>query len=964
MKFKTTKLRDAIAFALVVGATAAFGTGAAFAQTDDESTESAETLDTVVVTGTRIQSQTITASSPVTEIQKEEFQFAGATRVDDLINQYPQMAPYFDSFANNPSTGYPTVDLRALGPQRTLPLVNGFRLPPGATNNVAGANLRDISIVPAALVSRVDILTGGASAVYGSDAIAGVVNFVLDTEFEGVSISTGYSAFQHDNDNDYMQDLQEAANYPYESGNSGFDGVSRNVDIAIGSSFADGAGHAMAWLTWRKNDALFQGQRDYSSCALNAAGTACGGSPTNAAGNFYIYQLDPVDGSLYDASQGSLNPDGSWNDAYGAPYNYAPINYFQRPDERYTFGSSVKYEVNEHFRPYLETMFLNRQDSTQIAESGVFFSQLSDISCDDPLIGSLCADLGFDPSVPLEIQVAKRNLEGGPRIRIDETMQFRFATGAEGSINENWAYNASILYGRTRDDSQGLNDFLNDRIQDALLGCPADAFAGCVPYRVFEPGGVTVEAANALAGVSIFETVTSLTSVNAYVTGDLGFGLGWADGENVSLVVGGETRKEDYDFNADTNSQLNNFAGAGAAATPVSGEVKVTEFFMESQVPLIRDAGILDALTLDLGYRLSDYNLSGNADTYKIGFAAEFGMFRARGGYNHAIRAPSTGELFSTQGLALFGGADPCGGPTPLYTAAQCANTGVTAAQYGNIAQNPAQQNNQLLGGNPDLQPESADTYTLGFVVQPMDSLSFNVDYYDIQLEDTIATIGAATILQFCAITGDPFLCDRVNRGVLGDIWRGQNIETSGYVSNLTDNFGEQHFRGLDIGANYRWEMLGGRMSASFQGSYILEQEISPLPGVNEDATYDCAGKINVQCQTPEWRHVASLRFAKDWYTVNLRWRHFGGMDYVDNNGVALTADTLVAANGGIGGFNYLDLSGSAFIGEYSELTLGVNNVADKEPPLVGVNNALNANAPQGYDMVGRYVFANFTVKF
>jgi iron complex outermembrane receptor protein len=963
MTLKTTKLRDAIAFALVMGATAAFGTGAAFAQTDDEG-EDAETLDTVVVTGTRIQSQTITASSPVTEIQKEEFQFAGATRVDDLVNQYPQMAPYFDSFANNPSVGYPTVDLRALGPQRTLPLVNGFRLPPGAANNVAGANLRDISIVPAALVSRVDILTGGASAVYGSDAVAGVVNFVLDTEFEGVSISTGYSAFQHDNDNDYMQDLQDARGFPYESGNSGFDGVSRNVDIAIGSSFADGAGHAMAWLTWRKNDALFQGQRDYSSCALNAAGTACGGSGTNATGNFYIYQVDPNDPDFFLGGQGSLNPDGSWRDSYGAPYNYAPINYFQRPDERYTFGSSVKYEVNEHFRPFLETMFLNRQDSTQIAESGAFGSQVSGLMCDDPLVGSLCDDLGFRDDLPLEIFVLKRNVEGGPRIRVDETMQFRFATGAEGSINENWAYNASFLYARTRDDSQGLNDFLNDRILDGLLGCPAGSFDGCIPYNVWEPNSVTAEAANALAGISIYETATSLTSVNAYVTGDLGFGLPWADGENVSLVLGGETRKEDYNFLADTNSALGNFAGAGAAQPAISEEIKVTEFFMESQVPLLRDAGVLEALTLDLGYRLSDYSLSGSADTYKIGFAADFGMVRARGGYNRAIRAPSTGELFSPQGVVLFGGLDPCAGATPLFTAAQCANTGVTAAQYGNIAQNPAQQNNQLIGGNPNLQPEVADTYTLGFVVQPLDNLSFNLDYYDIQLEDTIATVGAATILEFCALTGDPFLCDRINRSALGDLWRSQNLVTGGYVSNLTDNFGEQSFRGLDIGANYRWDMFGGRMSASFQGSYVLEQEISPLPGVNEDATYDCAGKINVQCQTPEWRHVASLRYAKDWYTVNLRWRHFGGMDYVDNSGNALTADTLVAANGGIGGFNYLDLSGSAFIGEYSELTLGVNNVADKEPPLVGVNNALNANAPQGYDMVGRYVFANFTVKF
>ena len=235
MTLKTTKLRDAIKFALVVGAASAVSTGAAIAQ-DEGTKDEAATLDAIVVTGTRIQSQTVTASSPVVEINRDEFQFAGATRVDDLVNQYPQLSTYFDSFANNGAQGYPTIDLRGLGAQRTLTLVNGNRLPPGASE------VRDISIIPAALVSRVDILTGGASAVYGSDAIAGVVNFVLDTEFEGVSISAGYSAYQHKNDNAYMQGRLDARNFDYPTGNSGFDGVSKNVDIVMGSTFADGAG--------------------------------------------------------------------------------------------------------------------------------------------------------------------------------------------------------------------------------------------------------------------------------------------------------------------------------------------------------------------------------------------------------------------------------------------------------------------------------------------------------------------------------------------------------------------------------------------------------------------------------------------------------------------------------------------------------------------------------------------------
>src|SRR5688572_25844793 len=429
MSFKRNKLRDAITFALVVGSASAFGAGAAFAQETPAAETTPTEIDTINVTGTRIQSQTVTASSPVVEIQPEEFQYAGATRVDDLVNQYPQMSPYFDSFANNPSTGYPTIDLRGLGAQRTLTLVNGNRLAPGAFE------VRDISMIPASLVKRVDILTGGASAVYGSDAVAGVVNFILNTEFEGVSVQVGMSAYQHNNDNDYMQEQLDARDFDYPTGNSGFDGVSTNIDIAIGSSFADGAGHAMAWLTWRKNDPLFQGERDYSSCALSAAGVptitggfACGGSATNATGNFFIYQP----GNFYTSASVDQTT-GDFIPVYGEPYNYAPINYYQRPDERYTFGSSVRYEINEHFRPYVESMFVNKRDSLQIAESGTFFIPI-EFNCADPIIGDMCADLGFDPAGnDLVVYVAKRNVEGGPRFQATENNSYRFVAGVEGA---------------------------------------------------------------------------------------------------------------------------------------------------------------------------------------------------------------------------------------------------------------------------------------------------------------------------------------------------------------------------------------------------------------------------------------------------------------------------------------------------------------------------------------------------
>lgn len=976
MSLKSKTLSRAITFALVMSANAALGTGAAFAQTatdatatDATATDQDETavLETIEVTGTRILSQAVSASSPVMEIQAEAFKFSGATRVEDLVNQYPQLSPAFDSVDNNPSLGYPTVDLRGLGANRTLTLINGFRLPQGPGLSA------DISIIPASLVKRVDVLTGGASAVYGSDAVAGVVNFVLDSEFEGVSLSAGTSAFRHNNDNSYIQSKLTARNFDFPTGDSGFDGVSNNIDMAVGSSFADGKGHAMAWLTWRKNEALFQGERDYSSCALNAGGTACGGSATNAAGDFYVYQ-----GGVGGTSA-SLNPDGSWLGAYGDPYNFAPINFYQRPDERYSFGSSLKYEVNEHFKPYIETMYVNKRDAVQIAESGAFFTPV-DLTCDNPLVGTLCSDLGFDPADgPLVVYVAKRNVEGGPRHNASDTSQFRVVGGVEGSINDSWSYNTSFLYGRTTQNGVNSNDFLNQRIVSAILGCPAGSFDGCIPYNVFVPGGVTAEAARALAGTGLNNTTTALTQFNAYVTGDTGFGFSSADGDNVSLVLGTEWREDKFDFNADSDSQAGNFAGAGGPALPLSGRIRVNELFMESQVPLLKDAGMVKSLGLDLGYRWSDYNLAGTANTYKVGFGADFDKFKLRGGYNRAIRAPNTNELFSTQQINLFSGTDPCAGATPAFTQAQCANTGVSAARYGLIANNPAGQYNQFTGGNLELSPETADTWTGGFVVTPVEDLYVNVDYYNIKIKDAIQTIGAQTILDLCATTGDSSLCSLVHRNPLtGDLFRGSDPDTSGLVTNLTNNFGTVLTSGLDLGANYGFDVFGGRFETSLQGTYLIEFTQSPLAGVNDDAAFDCAGKINVSCQNAEWRHIANVRFSRDWYSVGLRWRYFGALDYVDIKGLPISTDKLLCSSsdgttagfatclgdGKLNAYNYLDFSASASIGSFGDLTVGVNNLTDREPPLTGNTVVRNGNSPGGYDQAGRFFFANFTVTF
>jgi len=932
-----------------------------------------EALEEIVITGSRVQNPNLTASSPVTAIDAQEFSYSGTTRVEELINTFPQLAPSFDSFTVNPTTGFATADLRGLGSQRTLVLLNGKRLQPGGIRSESV----DLNQIPAALVKRVEVLTGGASAVYGSDAMAGVVNFILDTEFEGVSLDLGYSGYQHDNSNSYIQGLMDARNFEYPTGSS-FDGANYTVDLAIGGRFADGAGHAMGYFTYMNSEEMIQGKRDYSSCALNAGGTACGGSPTAPKPNFLIFSDDP------NSLQGFANysdTDGTWSEGIDATYNFAPINHYLRPDERWTLGGQVKFELNPSVRPYVELNFSNTNTRVQIAESGTFYVNPLRLDCADPADyfnaagGDICNDLGLAPDETLTVYAGKRNVEGGPRTAILESTAFRGVAGVEGDLfGGDWFYDAYFLYGRTVNNEANINDFLVPVLQEGLEQCPPGSASTCVPYNLWIPNGVTPASAAAQSGDGLRSATTSLLEWQGYISGNLPLTIPSAV-DPISVVAGLAYGKTEYTRINDSNFQQANFTGAGGPRPNLIGAISRSEFYVEAGVPLIQEMGMLESFSADLGYRYSDYSTSGGVSTFKVGLAAQVWELRFRGGFNRAIRAPSVGELFAVQQISLWSGQDPCSTATPLLSAEQCARTGVSAAQYGNILANPAEQYNQFTGGNPDLQPEEADTYTFGVVATPIDRLQLSLDYYDIKITDQIGTIGAITTLTFCAQTGDPFLCEKIRRRPgSGDLWVGSDPVNSGLVFNLNDNFGEIHFQGIDLSAYYSWDGLGGTWSASLVGTVNLKQEVSPLPGVNEDATYDCAGVINVSCSAgvgdvaagnPDWKHTARLSYSWNWLTASLRWRHRGKMDYINTNGTPGTTDQILVGNGGkIPSYDWFDLTGVFTVNDNIDVTIGVNNIADKEPPLTGSTVALNGNSVGGYDQLGRYIFGSVSMKF
>lgn len=913
--------------------------------------------DVVVVTGSRIRNANLVSASPVTQVNAEDFALSGTTRVEDLLNTLPQLAPSFDSFTVNPTTGFATADLRGLGTNRTLVLVNGLRLPPGGIRSQAA----DLNQIPAGMLQRVEVLTGGASAVYGSDAMAGVVNFILDRNFEGVSVTAGVSGYQHSNGNDYIQGLLDNRGFDYPSGNSGIDGRTYNMDIAMGGDFANGRGHASTYFTYRKNEELLQGARDYSSCALNAAGTVCGGSSTAPVPNFIYVDYDGGGNYLDDAFVHML-PNGSWAAGVGELYNYAPINHYQRPDERYTAGAFFNLEISPSFRPFMDIMFANTNTAVQIAQSGTFYVNTLTFDCTDALIGSLCADIGLDPTGPVDLYVGKRNVEGGPRVSAIDSTSYRVALGSEGELGANWAYNVSFVTAANSSSEANKNDFISSILGDAMLACADPALVNTSAcYNVFTPGGVTAEAAAAAGGTGIRTGRTELIQLGGYLTGDTGFTFPGAD-ETISLVVGTEWRRSNYSVISDTNMQAGNFTGLGGPRPSIDGGYDVTELYFEAGVPLFAN------VDLELGYRYSNYNTSGGVSSYKIGASWEpMDMIRFRGGYNRAIRAANVGELYSDQQISLWGGDDPCSGATPEFTAAQCLNTGVSAAQYGSVSASPASQYNQYSGGNPNLQPETADTWTFGFVVAPMDNLSVSVDYYLVEITDQIGTIGAGTVLRFCGLTGDPFLCDKVNRnGATGDLWLGSSLATSGYVENLSDNFGDLTWSGIDIAADYSTPFVGGDLSLNFVGSIALEREIAPLPGVNETATYDCAGVINTSCQTPDWRHTVRATYSQNsWWQASLRWRYVGAMDYTDTDGTPGATDQLLVANGNqVDGVHFYDLTGTFEVRDNATFTIGVNNVLDTEPPIVGSTLSLNANSPGGYDQNGRFFHASLNLRY
>lgn len=914
-------------------------------------------MEEIVVTGSRIRRTDLNAVSPVTMLNEQEFTISGIMNVEQKLAELPQTLPSFGPSSNNPGDGTARVDLRGLGSFRTLVLVNGRRYIPATQTQIV-----DLNSIPTSLIQSVDIVTGGASAVYGSEAISGVVNFTLKDDFEGVEFNALYDV----------------------TGEG--DAERLNADMTIGGNFADGRGNAVLYAQYSEREPLFQGERQFSEVALTESdgrlvpGGSSGIPSTRLFGGPTVNPGSPDEFTL-----GRFNPDGS-----GAPFvdpddrfNYAPDNYLQLPQERFLAHAMGHYDLTDDVRAYMELTFAQNEVPQQLAPTPAFPSTVevnpespffsADVQAAlatlrelDPLgdgsnIGDTNGDgvIDGDDNVFLDL-IGRRMVENGPRQAIDTRNAFRFMVGMEGDINDNWGFDVYALRSRL-DNSQLLNnDVSASRFRQALVvtddgtACQ-DPSGGCVPLNIWGAGNITPEAVDFVNVGATNVTFVQSTIYSGAVTGSLG---NLIDQNNpVSVVVGAEYREEQSSFRPDTFLASGDVLGFNAGE-PTVGSYDVSELFTEIDVPIASGMPGIEYLGIWGAFRYSDYSNIGGVESYAVtGTYAPVGAVSLRVGYQRATRAPNVFELFQGQANGFPTATDPCSsdGDNFAAIASLCEATGVPAGQTG-VFEQANSQIEGTFGGNPDLSEEVSDTYTIGAVFQPefLPGFDATIDYYSIEIEDAIDTLGGGVnnTLDLCynqiGDLSSPY-CRAISRRPDGNV----NV-----VEVLNANIGKLETSGVDVNVNYSFPLDFGLMgndsnvTIAYRSNFLLSYDETPVQDLPN--TFECAGAFGNQCGDPRAEYTQFVRGTLDTgpLTLSVLWRYIGESedDRVVNDGVA--PSSLVVPS--IDGINYVDLAGSYAFTDNFSVNVGIRNLFDTEPDPIGDVQEQANTFPELYDVIGR----------
>jgi iron complex outermembrane receptor protein len=975
-------------------------------------------LQEIIVTGSRIASPNEVSTSPIQVVSSKSIQVSGKTDISDIITQLPQnynndLGQDLGNGTSGLATagGVATADLRGLGPARTLVLIDGRRLGVGSPNTAISQPAPDLDQIPAGLVERVEVVTGGASAAYGSDAIAGVVNFIMKKNFEGFQVDGQIGENWHNNHDVIVQNLVQQFGYTPPTG-AAKDGRNKNFDMLMGTNFADGKGNVTAFLSYRHADPVASSQRDFGACQLspnqdadhNVTGVSCGGSSNS---NWFQPTAGPSAGNVYSVSGNSFVPNGTPGTTPPANYNSQPFIYMTREDDRYNAAFMAHEEINDWFQPYSEFFFMDDKTHQQVAPAALFKDSnpldptgAGDyyVNCSNPLLsvqqqGILCtpaqiaADTANPGSATAQVRIGRRNVEGGNRFVDFEHTNYRAVLGTQGTFADAWSYD---LYGQyfytTFSDAnqkylsyEGITNALLATGTAANLTCISGGTRGCVPYNIFSDGGVTQAALNYLYALGTARGSATLRTLHADITGKLGdYGItSPLATEGLGVNVGFEHRNDHEVLQPDAAEESQLLSGFGSAVAPIDAGQSVSEGFIELRAPLIQDKAGAKELLFDTGYRHSNYSTAGATNTYKFEVQyAPIAEYRFRASYDRAIRAPSVAELFTPPIVGLTTVApDPCAAPI-TFTLLQCERTGVTPAQYnsGSIPQGTAAQLSQETSGNTALKPEQADTYTLGlnFAPSQIAHLTGSIDYFHIRVKDEIGVIPYLVVVANCANTGDPTYCSQIVRSPSTGSLNGNSIASGGYVIQKNYNLGTAINSGIDAQLNYKLDLPPGFGDVSFalNGAYLLHNETTPLPGAH---TYDCAGLFGATCQTinPRWHHLFRTTWDTPWnLSASLTWRFIGSVSEDNNSGDPTLHFSTFGGydfyNGSIPSYSYLDLEATWNVNSMLQIRAGANNILDKDPPVINsdIVSGGAANTYSIYDMFGRQLFVAFSAKF
>ncbi|MGN6270230.1 MAG: TonB-dependent receptor domain-containing protein [Sphingomonas sp.] len=936
----------------------------------------------IVVTGTNIPRPNMESNSPISVIDDKEMKLRGSIAVEETLTGLPQFTADANDNASNGSDGTANINLRDLGSNRVLTLINGQRLLP--------TQATDLNFVPSFMVQRVDVLTGGASAVYGADAVSGVVNFILKDDLQGIRFDSTLKFYQHDNNNRSLRDLISSSGYENAPRHVA-DGGKYQLSLAAGTNFADGRGNVTAYVGYQHTDPIAESQRDVSACALDPLDSTnsslrCGGSSNNAYGLFTILS-GPNAGQTVVNSRDGTKTFVPYDSSYA--YNYAPSVYFQRSDARYTGGAFAHYDFSPAATLYGSFMFMDDHTFSQVAPSAIFQGTTFHINCDNPFMSVqqanlLCgAQAGTDADADAFIGYRPTGPGSSPRRDDLRHTDYRISGGLRGKIAEGINYDVSALRSIVIFDENYQNDISNAPVQKGLQvvnvnGTPTcksvidGTDPDCVPLDVFGVNNISGAAFNYIYQPTFTHGVNKETVYSAKVNGTLGsYGISspWAS-DGVGFAVGLEHRREYLRFTADELAQSKGTNNA-------FGTISVNEAYGELQVPILQDLSFAKELSIDGGFRYSHYRNRGEAgqsstystSTYKVELSyAPTADIRFRASYNRAIRAPNISELFASQALGNVFATDTCAGSNPTASLANCEASGVTAAQYGHIPECPASFCVAQGGGNPDLDPEKADTYTIGAILTPrfIPSLTLSVDYYHIKVKNYISSIDAGLIINQCLESGNPFFCALFHR----DPHSGVLFGNEGYVQATTLNTGYLQTDGIDLTGNYSVPIGGlGKLNFDFYGTYLHRLVTEPLPGLG---SYDCAGLYGPSCGQPaaHWRHTLRTTWATPWTdtTLSLNWRYRGGTEVTYNQSNPLLSGDHYVYDAKIKPYSYFDLAATTTVARDIALRVGMNNIFDKDPPAIVEplgTSFINGNTfPGTYDALGRTIFVGVTAQF